>query len=98
MNAKTTIGHVTRGSVFDDRELFDAARGAELKARAEVLRGLEKWLAECGLTQAAAAEVLGTTQARVSDIKRGNIGNFSLDLLVRLAACAGLKPEMRLAA
>jgi len=37
------------------------------------------------LTQGAAAKVLSTTQARVSDIKRGNINRFSLDLLVRLA-------------
>ncbi len=98
MKTKPNIGHVTRGSVFDDRQLFDVARSAELKARAEVLRGLEKWLASSELTQAAAAKILGTTQARVSDIKRGKISGFSLDLLVRLAARAGLNPEMHLAA
>jgi predicted XRE-type DNA-binding protein len=42
--------------------------------------------------------VLDVTQARVSDIKRGKIGSFSLDLLVRLAARAGLRPKLRLAA
>jgi predicted XRE-type DNA-binding protein len=34
----------------------------------------------------------------VSDIKRGKIGQFSLDMLVRLASRAGLKPRVKLAA
>lgn len=48
------------------------------------------------MTQAAAAKVLGVTQVRVSDIKRGAISRFSLDLLVRLAARAGLRPKLKL--
>jgi predicted XRE-type DNA-binding protein len=89
---------VTRGDprgVFYD--LFDADEAAELTMRAELLRGLQRWLAGAG-TQAAAAKVLGITQARVSDIKRGKIDGFSLDLLVRLASRAGLKPTLRIAA
>lgn len=93
----SAITHVTKGSVFDDPTLFPPDRGAELKMRAELLRGLEAWLKTAG-TQAAAAKVLGVTQARVSDIKRGKIDKFSLDLLVRLAARAGLRPELRMAA
>lgn len=95
---KTDVGHVTRGSVFDDTALFDASRGAELKMRATLLLGLQCWLVESGLTQVAAAQLLEVTQARVSDIKRGKISAFSLDLLVRLAQRAGLRPELRLAA
>jgi predicted XRE-type DNA-binding protein len=92
------IGHVTEGSVFDDPALFSPEEGAELKMRAELLRGLELWLKNSGMTQITAAKALGVTQARISDIKRGKIGNFSLDLLVRLAARAGLRPELHLAA
>jgi predicted XRE-type DNA-binding protein len=50
------------------------------------------------MTQAEAAKVLGVTQARVSELKRGKIDRFSMDLLVRLAARAGLKPKLSLAA
>jgi predicted XRE-type DNA-binding protein len=50
------------------------------------------------MTQVEAAKVLGVTQARVSDLKRGQINRFSMDLLVRLAARAGLKPKLKLAA
>lgn len=84
-----------RGVFFD---LFEPDEAAELTMRAELLRGLQRWLADSGMTQVAAAESLGITQARISDIKRGRIGKFSLDLLVRLAARAGLAPSLKLAA
>ena len=83
-------------SVFYD--LFPAEKAAEMEIRAQLLIGLEQWLEKSGMTQAAAAKVLGVTQARVSDLKRGKIVRFSMDLLVRLAARAGLKPKLNLAA
>jgi predicted XRE-type DNA-binding protein len=57
-----------------------------------------RWLANSDMTQVEAAKILGVTQARVSDIKRGKINQFSMDLLVRLVARAGLHPKLRLAA
>ena len=89
--------HVTPAgrSVFYD--LFPAEKAAEMEIRAQLLIGLEQWLEKSGMTQAAAAKVLGVTQARVSDLKRGKIDRFSMDLLVRLAARAGLKPKLNLA-
>lgn len=83
-----------RGVFYD---LFPADEAAELTIRAELLRGLETWLQTAG-TQSVAAKVLGVTQARVSDIKRGKVDSFSMDLLVRLAARAGLRPHLKLAA
>jgi predicted XRE-type DNA-binding protein len=83
-------------SVFYD--LFPAEKAAEMEIRAQLLIGLEQWLEKSGMTQAAAAKVLGITQARVSDLKRGKIDRFSMDLLVRPAARAGLKPKLNLAA
>jgi len=90
--------HVTPAgcSVFYD--LFPAEKAAEMEMRAQLLLGLEQWLEKSRMTQAEAAKVFGVTQARVSDLKRGKIERFSMDLLVRLAARAGLKPKLRLAA
>jgi predicted XRE-type DNA-binding protein len=94
---KSQTGHVTKGkSVFYD--LFPESEAAELEMRAVLLQGLTAWLANNGMTQSAAADVLGVTQARISDIKRGKIHQFSLDLLVRLASRAGLHPRMALEA
>ncbi len=83
-------------SVFHD--LYDQDQAAEMEIRSTLMIGLSQWLAHSDMTQAAAAKVLGVTQARVSDIKRGAISRFSLDLLVRLAARAGLRPKLKLAA
>ena len=90
-------GHVTPAgrSVFYD--LFPRAKADELVMRATLLRGLERWLKKSKLTRAQAARALSITQARVSDIKRGRIGQLSLDMLVRLASWAGLKPKLKLA-
>jgi predicted XRE-type DNA-binding protein len=69
-----------------------------MEMRAQLLMGLEHWLEKSRMTQAEAAKVLGVTQARVSDLKRGKINRLSMNLLVRLAARAGLKPKLKLAA
>jgi predicted XRE-type DNA-binding protein len=95
---KHGAGHVTPAgrSVFYD--LFPRDKADELVMRATLLTGLERWLKTGKLTQTQAAKALRITQARVSDIKRGKIGRFSLDMLVRLASRAGLKPKLKLAA
>ena len=80
------------------RDLFAEEEAIELEIRATLLRRLELWLTESDLTQVDAAKVLGVTQARVSDLKRGKVSQFSLDSLIRLAARAGLRPSIRLAA
>jgi predicted XRE-type DNA-binding protein len=90
--------HVTPAGRSVFRDLFPPEQAAELEIRAALLLGLERWLASSSRTQTQAAATLGVTQARVSDIKRGKINRFSLDLLIRLAARAGLQPKLRLAA
>jgi predicted XRE-type DNA-binding protein len=82
--------------VFND--LFSPEEAAELEIRATLLRGLQDWLAASGKNQVTIAEQLNITQARVSDIKCGKINQFSLALLVKLAARAGLHPRIELAA
>jgi predicted XRE-type DNA-binding protein len=86
-------GHMTPGgrSVFYD--LFPKDKADELVMRATLLSGLERWLEKSKLTRAQAAKALRITQARVSDIERGKIGQLRLDLLVRLASRAGLNPS-----
>ncbi len=98
MTTKPEPGHVTPAgqSVFND--LFSPEEAAELEIRATLLRALQQWLeAQIG-TQAVCARLLGVSQARVSDIKNGKINQFSLSLLIRLAARAGLHPRVELAA
>ena len=90
--------HITPGGVSVFNDLFPPDEAAELEIRAVLLSGLSNWLQDSGMTQVAAAQVLGITQARVSDIKHGKINRFSLDLLVKLAYRAGLQPRLELKA
>ncbi len=53
--------------VFND--WFPIAEAGELVMRSTLLRGLEHWFEESGLTQTQAAKALGITQARVSDMQ-----------------------------
>lgn len=69
---------------------------ASMKARAELMRGLQAWIKQEGLTQSAAAGLLGVTQPRVSDLMRGRINLFSTDALIDMAATAGLSPQVTL--
>lgn len=76
--------------------LFPVEEAAELEMRAKLLSGINKRLKKSGLTQTQAAEHLGVTRTRISQIESGKIGRFSLSMLVRLARRAGLHPEIRL--
>lgn len=81
-------------SAFHD--LFTAEHAVELEMRAILLSGINKWLKKSGLARTEAAEHLGITQARISEIKNGKIDRFSLSILVRLAQRARLRPTIRL--
>jgi predicted XRE-type DNA-binding protein len=49
------------------------------------------------LTQAQAAKLFGVTQPRISDLMRGKIDLFSLDMLVNMLATAGMRIDMHVA-
>lgn len=68
------------GNVFADLELPDAE---ERLAKAMLSRAITVAIREHGWTQAKAADVLGTTQPKVSDIIRGRVGSFSMDRLIK---------------
>lgn len=67
------------GNVFADvgRENAD-----ELLAKAELVRQISAVIEERGITQAQAAELLGTTQPTVSDLVRGRLSKFSMERLI----------------
>jgi predicted XRE-type DNA-binding protein len=85
------------GNVFLDLG-FDPAEAKIMALRAEVMIRMEQFLKAQGWTQAEAAKRLGITQPRVSRLTKGRWQDFSLDMLLTLAARAGLEPKLRLAA
>jgi predicted XRE-type DNA-binding protein len=61
----------------------------ELLAKAELARAIRRLIAERGLTQAAAAEVLGVAQPDVSNLHRGRLAGFSMERLYRFLNALG---------
>ena len=74
---------------------FDAEEAANLKVRAMLMIEIEKYIQEKHLTQKRAAERLGVTQPRISDLMRRKIGLFSVDTLITMLTHAGLKVDVR---
>jgi predicted XRE-type DNA-binding protein len=85
------------GNVFADLS-FDNAEVQLLALRAEAMIRLGGHLLAQGWTQAEAARHLGITQPRVSRLLKGAWQDFSLDVLLTLAARVGLHPQLQLAA
>jgi predicted XRE-type DNA-binding protein len=82
-------------SVWDAIE--DTREDAEnMKLRSQLMMSLKDHIARTGMSQAQAAQLFGVTQPRVSDLVRGKIDLFSLDMLVNMATAAGLHIELRI--
>jgi predicted XRE-type DNA-binding protein len=85
---------ISTSNVFRDLG-FGAEEAANLKLRAMLMVELEKYIQEKHLTQKRAAERLGVTQPRISDLVRGKIELFSVDTLITMLTHAGLKVDVR---
>ena len=81
------VRHST-GNIFNDLG-FGEDEAENLKIQADLMIELTKLIEAQGLTQAAASELLGVTQPRVSDLMRGKIDRFSVDSLIEMLGHAG---------
>lgn len=75
-------------SVFNDLG-FDGITAANLKIRSALMQAIEEELNKKKLTQVAASKLLGVSQPRISDLKRGKIQLFTIDVLVNMLAKLG---------
>ncbi len=82
-------------SIWDALE--DSAELAEnMKLRSGLMMALDQHITRAGWSQQDAAAMLGVSQPRISDLVRGKIHLFSLDMLVNMAASAGMHIEMKI--
>jgi predicted XRE-type DNA-binding protein len=68
---------------------FGEGEAENLKIRADLMIELTSLIEAQGLTQEAAAKLLGVTQPRISDLMRGKIDRFSVDSLIEMLGHAG---------
>ena len=92
---KATIN--SSGNVFTDLG-YRPEEAAILQMRADLMADLRKFIKIRKLTQTKAAEVLGISQSRVSDLITGKWERFSLEMLITLATRAGMQVTLKKAA
>jgi len=85
------------GNVFIDLG-YSPDEAAILQMRADLMADLRKFIKAKRLTQAKAAETLGVSQSRISDLIRGKWQRFSLEMLIILATRAGMHVTLKKAA
>ncbi len=79
MSDETSAVEFSSGNLWADIGRPDAR---EALARAELMSRVTGIIRDRGLTQARAAEILGTNQPTVSDLVRGKLSRFSLERLI----------------
>ncbi len=107
MNAETGSGHITPvgGNVFADLG-FNAQESAGLKAESArlisaklaikdaLMSELAIWIETNKLKQVEAAEILGITRPRVSDVIHKKTVKFTIDALVDMIARTGKRVQL----
>ena len=77
---------------------YSPDEAAIFQMRADLMGDLRKFIKAKRLTQAKAAQILGVSQSRVSDLMRGKWERFSLEMLITLATRAGIRVTLKRAA
>jgi len=77
------------GNVFEDVG-FAPKEAEHLRIRADLMIEITQLIAARGLTQTAAAALLGVSQPRISDLVHGKIERFSIDTLIEMLGRAGV--------
>jgi predicted XRE-type DNA-binding protein len=91
-----TVTH-SSGNVFIDLG-YSQDEAAILQMRADLMADIRKFIKTKRLTQAKAAQFLGVSQSRISDLIRGTWERFSLEMLITLATRAGIRVTLKRAA
>jgi len=72
----------------------DPVEAKILNMRSELMSEIRDFVSAKALTQAEAAQLLGLTQPRVSDLLRGKLSKFNLETLIGLAERCGVTLEL----
>ena len=93
---KKTVRRATKVEEGSDNVFADIGlpNPDEALAKADVAREINRIVSERRLTQLKAGSLLGIGQPRVSQLKRGRLGDFSLEKLIGFAKALGNEVEI----
>jgi predicted XRE-type DNA-binding protein len=80
-------------NIFEDLG-FEGEEALNLKVRADLMLDLRDYIQEHGWTQKEAADFLGETQPRISNLMNGEISRFSIDKLINLLGKIGMEVKI----
>ena len=83
-------------NVFETLE-SDPAMAENLKIRSQLMSVLSEHIANEELTQKQAAELFEVSQPRVSDLTRGKIERFTIDMLITMLSRMGKHVQVKVA-
>ena len=72
----------------------DPVVAENMRLRAKLMVKLRDYIKQQGMTQEQAAHRMGVSQPRVSDLVRGKIDRFTIDMLVNMLSHAGIHVEL----
>lgn len=89
------VTHVTPagGNVFADLG-FVEPEAESLKIRSTLMIAIHRTIDERGLTKKDAARLFGVSQSRITALRRGAVGAFSIDELVAMLAHAHIHVDV----
>ncbi|HEY0016485.1 MAG TPA: XRE family transcriptional regulator [Longimicrobium sp.] len=89
------VEHVTPadGNIFLDLG-FEPEEAENLRVRSDLMIQIIRMIRDRGLKQKQAAALFGVSQPRISELKRGNIDEFSIDSLVNMLGHAGIRIDV----
>jgi predicted XRE-type DNA-binding protein len=90
---KETLVAQSAGDVFAD---LDIELDAKDRMKNAIAREITNLVEARSLTQKEVASILGTDQAKVSNITRGRLSGFSVDRLVNFLICLGYDVDIHL--
>ena len=81
-------------SVWD--ALGSPEEAAVMKIRSSLMQKLQEHIKEQGYSQRRVAKMCKTTQPRISNLMRGKISEFSIDILIEMIYCLGLRVDVEI--
>jgi predicted XRE-type DNA-binding protein len=82
-------------SVWDAIETTPT-QAENLKLRSSLMLALKRHIEREGLSQTEAARAFGVSQPRISNLMRGKIELFGLDMLVNMLTAAGMQVTLKI--
>ncbi len=93
MTKKSTRVTDSGGNIFAD---LDVDAPDEMLAKAQLAHAIISIIKHRHMTQAKAAKVLGTDQAKVSALANGRLGGFSIERLIHFTKALDRDVEIRI--